>query len=168
MGCRAMSPRAEFIGLSLLVATTVQIGVVVLLAADRHAGIRDVAFALRMTPAALLAAGVGTWLVTRWHARAIARGTQWKAGGMTLRALLTVFLLFPIALGIWVVVSAGIDAMVAAAPGSMRESLTWWPLIVLYGALAAVMFGAVPGFILEYFACRRYLRRQAVLSTDHA
>mgnify|MGYP006183487339 CR=1 FL=1 len=46
----------------------------------------------------------------------------------------------------------------------------WGQPVFFIGLVAtlAVLFGAVPLFVLEYFACRRYLRRQAVPSTDHA
>ena len=50
----------------------------------------------------------------------------------------------------------------------LQSALAWLPVIIFYGSLAAVLFGAVPLFVLEYFACRRYLRRQAVPSPDHA
>ncbi|WP_334178309.1 hypothetical protein [Pseudoxanthomonas sp.] len=163
-----MSPRAEFIGSSLLVATVLTVGVALLLGAERQAGMRDVASALRIAPAALLSAGMGAWFATRWHARALSTGRHWKAGGMTLRTLLLVFLLFPVALVVWALVALAIDQLAAASPGNPRETLAWLPVIIFYGSLAALVFGAAPAFILEYFACRRYLRRQAVPSTDHA
>lgn len=163
-----MSPRAEFIGASLLVAAVLTVGIAWLVGVERRAGMRDVASALRIAPAVLLAAGVGAWFSIRWHGRVVAMGRHWKPGGMTLRTLLVVFLLFPLALAAWAAVTLAIDQMAAASPGNLRESLAWLPVIVFYGSLAAIVFGAAPAFLLEYFACRRYLRRQAVPCTDPA
>jgi hypothetical protein len=164
-----MTPRTEFTLLSMLMAAAVLVGVLLLMDADRRApGVRDVLSALRFAPAALLATGAGTWFVTRWHARARSVGRDWKPGGMTLRTLLVVFLLFPVSLAAWAMVALGVDQIMADAPGAMGDAMGWLPVIVFYGSLAALLFGAMPAFILEYFACRRFLRRQAVLSTGHA
>ena len=163
-----MSPQAEFILSSLLVATGLTLAIALLLGAERNAGLQDVLSALRMIPAPLLASGIGAWFIVCWHARASANGRNWRAGGMTLRTLLVVFLLLPVSLAVWAVVTMAIDQLAAEGPGSLRESLAWLPFLVLYGSLAALAFSAVPAFILEYLACRRFLRRQAVLSLDHA
>jgi hypothetical protein len=87
---------------------------------------------------------------------------------MTLRVLLVVFLLLPFAIAAWAVAATGIDQAAASRPAGFAQALTWLPVIVFYGSLAALLFGAAPLFVLEYFACRRYLRRQAVPSTGHA
>ncbi len=164
-----MAPRTEFVLLSMLIAATLMVAVLVLLDADRRLpGMRDLVSALRFAPAALLAAGTGAWFVTGWQARAQRTGRCWRAGGMTLRVLLVVFLLFPLSLAAWTVIAAGIDQVTASQPDPIGETLAWLPVIVFYGSLVAMLFGAAPAFILEYFACRRYLRRQAVPSTGHA
>lgn len=163
-----MSPRAEFIVSSLTAAAALTVAVVLLMDADRRTPGMELASALRLMPAAMLAAGPGAWFVARWHARASAAGHRWKTGGMTLRLLLVVFLLLPFAIAAWAVAATGIDPMVTSRPAGFAQALGWLPVIVFYGSLAALLFGAVPLFVLEYFACRRYLRRQAVPSTDHA
>ncbi len=161
-----MSPRGEFIASSLLVATALTFGIALLPDAERHGG--GMASALRIAPAALLAAGPGAWFVARWHARTVAKGVRWKAGGMTLRTLLVVFLMFPLALAVWASIALAADQVVAAAPGNALDAWAWLPLVIVYGSLAAIVAGTAPAFILEYIACRRYLRRQAALPTDHA
>ena len=87
---------------------------------------------------------------------------------MALRVLLAIFLLLPFAIAVWAVVATGIDHLAVSRPAGFAEALAWLPVIIFYGSLATVLFGAAPLFVLEYFACRRYLRRQAVPSTDHA
>ena len=87
---------------------------------------------------------------------------------MSVRPFLVVFLLSPVSLAAWAMAALGVDQIMADAPGAMGDAMGWLPVIVFYGSLAALLFGAVPAFILEYFACRRFLRRQAVLSTGHA
>ena len=164
-----MSPRTEFIVSSLMAAAALTVAVVLLMDADRRTpGMAELASALRLLPATVLAAGFGAWSVTRWHARASAAGRGWKAGGMALRVLLAIFLLLPFAIAVWAVVATGIDQLAASRPAGFAEALAWLPVIIFYGSLATVLFGAAPLFVLEYFACRRYLRRQAVPSTDHA
>lgn len=164
-----MSPQAEFIVSSLLAAAALTVAAVVLMDADRRTpGLAEVVSALRFLPASVLAAGLGAWSVTRWHGRASAAGRRWKAGGMTLRMLLLVFLLFPLAIAVWALVATGIDQLVASRPAGSADALAWLPVIVFYASLAAVLFGAAPLFAIEYFACRRYLRRQAAPLTDHA
>ena len=164
-----MSPRTEFIVSSLMAAAALTVAVVLLMDADRRTpGMAELASALRLLPATVLAAGFGAWSVTRWRARASAAGRQWKAGGMALRVLLAIFLLLPFAIAVWAVVAPGIDQLAASRPAGFAEALAWLPVIIFYGSLATVLFGAAPLFVLEYFACRRYLRRQAVPSTDHA
>lgn len=164
-----MSPRTEFVLSSLLAAALLSIAVVVLMDADRRApGVAEFAAALRFAPAALLAVGLGAWFATRWHARAHRAGRHWKTGGMTLRLLLVVLLLFPLSLAVWAVTATAIDQVAASRPGGFGEALAWLPVVVFYGSLVAVLFGAAPLFAIEYFVCRRYLRRQAALSTDPA
>lgn len=164
-----MSPRTELIVSSLTAAAALTVAVVLLMDADRRTpGMAELASALRLMPAAMLAAGPGAWFVARWHARASAAGHRWKAGGMTLRVLLVVFLLLPFAIAAWAAAATGIDQVAASRPEGFAQALAWLPVIVFYGSLAALLFGAAPLFVLEYFACRRYLRRQAVPSTDHA
>lgn len=72
------------------------------------------------------------------------------------RVLLAIFLLLPFAIAVWAVVATGIDQLAASRPAGFAEALAWLPVIIFYGSLAALLFGAVPLFVLEYFACRRY------------
>lgn len=164
-----MSPRTEFILCSLLTSALLSIAVVLLMDADRRMpGVAEFTTALRFAPAAVLAGGLGAWFITRWQARARHAGRRWKAGGMTLRLLLVVLLLFPLSLAAWAVIAIGVDALAASQPGGSGEALAWLPVLVFYGSLIATLFGAAPLFAIEYFACRRYLRRQAALFPDHA
>ena len=164
-----MSPQAEFVLSSLLASAALTAVVVVLMEADRRMpGVATVATVLRVLPVSTLVVGLAAWSVARWHGRASAAGRHWKAGGMTLRLLLVIFLLLPFASAAWVLIATGIDHLAASRPSGFAEALGWLPVIVFYGSLAAVLFGAVPLYVLEYFACRRYLRRQAVPSMDHA
>ena len=73
-----MSPRTEFIVSSLMAAAALTVAVVLLMDADRRTpGMAELASALRLLPATVLAAGFGAWSVTRWHARASAAGRGW-------------------------------------------------------------------------------------------
>lgn len=161
-----MAPRTEFVLASMLIAALLLVAVMLLMDIDRRMpGVRELLAAVKFVPAALLAAGAGAWFVTRWHGRAGRVGRRWAPGGMTLRTLLVAFLLFPMALAAWLLVTMGIDRIGAASPGNWKESLAWLPVFVFYGSMIAVLFGAVPAFVLEYFVCRRYLRRRAGTTT---
>ena len=164
-----MSPRAEFMLSSLSAAAMLSVAVVVLMDADRRVpGVAEFATALRFAPAAVLAGGLGAWFATRWQARAQRAGRRWKAAGMTLRFLFLMLLLFPPSLAVWAMMATAIDQVAASRPDGFGETLAWLPVLVFYGSLIAALFGAAPLFAIEYFACRRYLRRQAALSTDPA
>ena len=124
--------------------------------------------ALKWAPAAFFAALLGALGTTAWHRRALARQRRWSPGGMTLRTLLLSYLAFPFLLGAWVAaVSAG-DRIWAASPAAVEDSLSWLPLTMLLFTVFAIVLGAVPAFILEYFVSRRYLRRQAAVTTGSA
>lgn len=164
-----MAPRGEFILTSLLAATGLLVAIVLLLDIDRRMpGMREMLAALKLVPAVWLATGLGAWCVIRLHGRALRLGRRWAPGGMTLRTLLIVFLLFPFALATWLLAATGLDQLAAASPGHWQESLGWLPVIVFYGSMIAVVFGAVPAFILEYFVTRRYLRRLAGITTGQS
>lgn len=119
---------------------------------------------LKVTPAAFIATLLGTLAVTAWHRRALLRQRRWSAGGLTLRSLLLAFLCFPVVLVIWF----GGMVVLESAGGVLDSGLLWvLPTVLLFTGFA-IVFGAVPAFVIEYFVCRRYLRRTADVTTGSA
>lgn len=165
-----MAPRTEFVLVSALLAALLLVAAFITVVVGwqrlpQGGGLGD---ALKFAPVAALAAGWAAWLASGWHGRAQRAGRRWKAGGFTLRTLLVAFLLFPLLLAGWVLAATAADQWLAARPEPWRDTVAWLPVIVFYGSVFAVVYGAVPAFLLEYFACRRYLRRQSGTTTGHA
>lgn len=165
-----MKPRAEFVLTTAVIALALAIIAFVAMlhqwnVSQWPAGAVE---ALKWAPAAFFAALLGALGTTAWHRRALARQRRWSAGGMTLRTLLLSYLAFPLLLGAGVAaVSAG-DQLWATSPAPVEDSLSWLPLTMLLFTVFAIVLGAVPAFILEYFVSRRYLRRQAAVTTGSA
>ncbi|MCL6713948.1 hypothetical protein M8R20_43940 [Pseudomonas sp. R2.Fl] len=162
-----MKPRAEFVLTTAAIALALAISAFVAMlhqwnVSQWPAGALE---ALKWAPAAFFAALLGALGTTAWHRRALARQRRWSAGGMTLRTLLLSYLAFPFLLGAWV--AAG-DRIWAASPAPVEDSLSWLPLTMLLFTAFAIVLGAVPAFILEYFVSRRYLHRQAAVTTGSA
>lgn len=165
-----MKPRAEYVLTSATIALVLAIAAFVAMlhqwnVSQWPAGALE---ALKWAPAAFLAALLGALGATAWHRRALARQRRWSAGGMTLRTLLLSYLAFPLLLGAWVAAIATGDRLWAASPAPVEDSLSWLPLTMLLFTAFAIVLGAVPAFILEYFVSRRYLRRQAAVTTGSA
>ncbi|MEL1263709.1 hypothetical protein [Pseudoxanthomonas putridarboris] len=162
-----MAPRAEFVLVSaLLAALLLVVAFVTVVSGWQRLPQGDgLGNALKFAPVSALAAGLAAWLASAWHRRAQRAGRRWKAGGLALRTLLIAFLLFPLLLAGWVLAATAADQWMTAQPEPWRDALAWLPVIVFYGSAFAVVYGAVPAFLLEYFACRRYLRRQAGTTT---
>lgn len=155
-----MAPRSEFVIASVLLAALL---LVIVFATVIRGGdgfqLQSVLAGLKWAPAAALAALLASLATTAWHRRAARQGKRWSAGGMTLRTLLLLFALFPLLLTGWALAATWIDLQRAAQPASWHEATAWLPVIIIYCSAIAVVFGAVPAFAIEYFACRRYLRR---------
>jgi len=165
-----MKPRAEYVLTSATIALVLAIAAFVAMlhqwnVSQWPAGALE---SLKWAPAAFLAALLGALGATAWHRRALARQRRWSAGGMTLRTLLLSYLAFPLLLGAWVAAIATGDRLWAASPAPVEDSLSWLPLTMLLFTAFAIVLGAVPAFILEYFVSRRYLRRQAAVTTGSA
>ena len=159
-----MSPRIEFILLSALLAALLAVSAYVLAA---HAGEvgqwgegawHGLVFAV---PAAVSAALAG-WIGLRWQRRALARQRRWTAVGLNWRILLVSYLLFPLVVTLWMALTTLFDQAVAPAPGRLSDNLLWLPFAAVILSGMAIALGAVPAFVIEYFICRRYLRRTAV------
>lgn len=155
-----MAPRTEFVIASVLLAALL---LVIVFATVIQGGdgfqLRSVAASLKWTPASAAAALLAALAATAWHRRAVGRGKRWRAGGMTLRTLLLLFALFPLLLTAWALTAIWIELQWAARPASWQDATAWLPAIIIYCSAIAVVFGAVPAFAIEYFLCRRYLRR---------
>ncbi len=165
-----MKPRAEYVLASATIALMLAIAAFVAMlhqwnVSQWPAGALE---ALKWAPAAFLAALLGALGATAWHRRALARQRRWSAGGMTLRTLLLSYLAFPLLLGGWVAAVSTGDQLWAADPATVEDSLSWLPLAMLLFTAFAIVLGAVPAFILEYFVSRRYLRRMAAVTTGSA
>ncbi|KAF1720720.1 hypothetical protein SAMN06296416_11061 [Pseudoxanthomonas wuyuanensis] len=162
-----MAPRTEFVMASVLLAALL---LVIVFATVVHGGdgfqLQSVAASLKWTPAASLAALLASLAATAWHRRAVMQGKRWRAGGMTLRTLLLLFLSFPLLLAVWALTVIWVELRWAAQPASWQDVTAWLPAIIVYCSAIAVVFGAVPAFAIEYFACRRYLRRSMDATTS--
>lgn len=159
-----MSPRAEFVLLSTALALLLALSAYVLLAHDGNVAqwgagaVRGLVFGV---PAAVSAA-LAAWLSLRWQRRAHARQRRWTAVGLNWRILLLAYLLFPLMMSVWITVTAVFDQSFAPAPGNLADNLLWLPAASLLFTAFAIVLGAIPAFVVEYFLCRRYLRRTAV------
>lgn len=159
-----MSPRAEFVLLSTALALLLAIVAYVLMAHADNVGqwgvgaVRGLVFAVPAAGSAALAA----WLSLRWQRRAQARQRRWTAVGLNWRILLLAYLLFPLLVSAWMAVTTVFDQSFALAPGNLSDNLLWLPLAGLFFTAFAIVLGAIPAFVIEYFLCRRYLRRTAV------
>ncbi|WP_454831924.1 hypothetical protein [Pseudoxanthomonas wuyuanensis] len=155
-----MPARAEFVIASALLAALLLVAVfaTVVQGGDGFQ-LGSVAASLKWTPASAAAALLAALAATAWHRRAAGRGRRWRAGGMTLRTLLLLFALFPLLLTAWALAILWGELQWAAQPASWQDATAWLPAIIFYCSAIAVVFGAVPAFAIEYFLCRRYLRR---------
>ncbi len=158
--------RAEFVLLSSVLAFALALVAFIAIAggSDTSQWGRTGYESLKVTPAAFIATLLGTLAVTAWHARARARQRRWSAGGLTLRALLLAFTCFPAVLVLWF----GGMVLIESTGGALDSGLVWvLPTVLLFTGIA-IVFGAVPAFVIEYFVCRRYLRRTADVTTGSA
>ena len=78
---------------------------------------------------------------------------------MAVRAIVLVFLLYPVLVAAWALATGLLDQALAPAGIPLRELLPWVPSIVLGATLVALVFGAPPAFASAFLLCRRYLRR---------
>ena len=90
-----------------------------------------------------------------------------------MREMLATLKLVP---AVWLATGLGAWCVIRWHGRALRLGRRWAPggmtlrtlLIVFYGSMIAVVFGAVPAFILEYFVTRRYLRRLAGITTGQS
>ncbi len=155
-------PRVEFVLISAALAFVLALLAYVILlgGVDTAQWGRSGWESMKVTPAALIATLFGAWWTTVWHRRALQKGRRWTSGGFTLRTLLLAFTCFPLVLTIWF----GGMSLVDETGGGLAWVV---PAALLFTGFAIVL-GAVPAFILEYFVCRRYLKRTAAITTGSA
>ncbi|MEA9478849.1 hypothetical protein [Xanthomonas campestris] len=147
-----MRPLAEFIALSTLAGG---VSMVVSTAVDMAGRAMPWTDSLKWALPALVAAGVGAWGAARWQRWRQRRAPAQHAGGMALRTLVLNALSYPPLLLLYLVVALAVTGS-AEVIGS--EALL---LVFLIGCLP-LLWAAVPFSIIEYFLCRRYLRRARV------
>lgn len=119
---------------------------------------RGFVLALTFSLPSVVAAVLGSWFGTASHARARAarRDITWSPGRLCLYVMLGILAMYPLAMGL----SLGIVEL-ASNSSSLSDASYVMGIGMVLGFLATIA-GAVPAFILEYFVCRRYLRRTAV------
>lgn len=121
--------------------------------------------ALQWLPAPMLAAGLATAVVFAWW-RATARGRDATAFALTWRIVLLAFLLYPLCLAGWLLLTALADQIWAAQPATLAQTWSELPMVVLLVWGFAAALGGLPALAIEYPLCRRYLRRLASASTS--
>lgn len=159
-----MSPRPEFVLASAALALLLAI---VAYVANAHGGQisqwgTGVWRALVVAVPAASSAALGARLALAWQRRALVKSRRWSAVGLNWRVVLLSYLLFPLLMTLWMVGATLFDYFTANPGGTLADNLLWLPLAAIIFSGLAIAFGAIPAFILEYFVCRRYLRRTAV------
>jgi len=165
-----MGPRAEFIVLATLAGGIVAV-LGYLVASSFVFELRPLE-ALRLgaqwSPAGAAAAFGAAWIASARQRRAERAGRVWTARAMALRATGVALLLYPFAVACWIVITGWLDQRFASAGMPLRELMAWVPSIVLGSTLAALLIATLPAFVIAFFLCRRYLRRQTGFTTGIA
>ncbi|MBB4125654.1 hypothetical protein GGR77_000925 [Xanthomonas translucens] len=148
-----MAPLPEFVALSIVAGAAAMI---LATAADQSGTMLPWTDSLKWALPALIAAGAGAWLTGRWQGR---RPTR-RAGMLALRTLLLAACgyLPLLALYLAVAFAASGDASQAGA-----SRWVWFPFAFLLGCLPW-LWAALPFSLIEFFLCRRYLRRTRALA----
>jgi hypothetical protein len=148
-----MSPLPEFVALSTVAGAAAMI---LATAADQSGTMLPWTDSLKWALPALIAAGAGAWWAGRWQGR---RPTR-RAGVLTLRTLLLTACCYLPLLALYL---AAAFAVSGDAPQGGASPWVWFPLAFLFGCLPW-MWAALPFSLIEFFLCRRYLRRTRVLA----
>ncbi|WP_369937274.1 hypothetical protein [Xanthomonas tesorieronis] len=148
-----MAPLPEFVALSIVAGAAAMI---LATAADQSGTMLPWTDSLKWALPALIAAGAGAWLTGRWQGR---RPTR-RAGMLALRTLL-------LAAGGYLPLLALYLAVAFAASGDASQAgaspWVWFPFAFLLGCLPW-LWAALPFSLIEFFLCRRYLRRTRALA----
>ena len=161
-----MAPRTEFFAINAGVAFVLAtLGYLWLF----HGGAlsmwgRGFVLALVFTVPAAIAAALGTWFALASHTRALRTGARWTANALNLRMVLASLAILPLAMGL----SLGIVELASNMRAPSLSDATYVTGIGLVVGLAVAVSAAIPAFIIEFFVCRRYLRRTAVVTTGSA
>lgn len=148
-----MAPLPEFVALSIVAGTAAMI---LATAADQSGTVLPWTDSLKWALPALIAAGAGAWLAGRWQRR---RQTR-RAGVLALRTLLLAACSYVPLLALYV---AAAIAASGDAPQGNASLWVWFPLAFLFGCLPW-LWAALPFSLIEFFLCRRYLRRTRALA----
>ncbi|KRA51761.1 hypothetical protein [Pseudoxanthomonas sp. Root630] len=153
-----MNPRAELVLVSGLLAFALAMAALLFVGDPKRVlggegAISTLAFALPAALSAALAASV----VGSKERRSRIEKRVWQPAGMTLRVVALAFLAYAVLSTSAMMALASFDGYSVA--GVLREAAAFAGLMVGF----AIMLGAIPAFFFEYFVCRRYLRRIAVV-----
>ena len=164
MGYRAMSPRIEFVLFSSLIASAVATLGYFFSPGDSGPSGETFWFALSAIIPAAVSAALGALYAAASYSRARRLPKRWTPGRLNTHAVLATLAIYPPAVGVaWAILEV---ASSTHAPALANVSYVL--MIGVFVGFWSIIAGAIPTFILEYFACRRYLRRQAVPSMGHA
>ena len=158
-----MPPRIEFILLSSLLASALAtLGYLCLRGNEGPPG-DDVVLVLSPIVAAAVSAALGAFYATALHFRAGQLSSRWTPARLNMHVVLATLAIYPLAVGTgWAILELASDA---DAPS--LADVSYVLMLGVTVGVVAVLAGAIPTFVLEYFACHRYLRRTAA-TTDHA
>ena len=155
-----MSPRLEFVLLSSLHACLLaSLGYLSMFPDGEYGRWEENSqLALATIVAAAVSAALGAFWATALHSWARRAQMNWTPARLNLHAMLAALAIFPPAMGAgWAICEFASDTHVSA-----MTDVGYVLMIGILVGLIAIAVGALPAFILEYFACRRYLRRMAV------
>ncbi|MDR7067732.1 hypothetical protein J2X02_000549 [Pseudoxanthomonas japonensis] len=154
-----MSPRIEFVLLSSLLASALATVGYLCLFRDADSGQSGDGslFALSTVLSATVSAAVGAFYAAAVHSRTRPSRGAWTPARLNLHAVLATLAIYPLVVGsVWAVCELASERHVP----SMTD-VGYVMMIGIFVGFYAVAAGAIPTFILEYFACSRYLRRTA-------
>ena len=157
-----MTPRAEFVLLATLAGGLLSVlGFLLVLGylSGSAPGADEMRSALLWSPGGVLAGFAASWIASGWHRRAVGNGRRWGAAGLALRTTVLAVLVYPLAIGAWLLFTAWLDQRFAAAGMPLREFVNWLPSMVLVASVSALVVGALPAFAIVFALGRRYLRR---------
>ena len=117
----------------------------------------DYVFVLSPIGAAAVSAALGAFYAATVHSRAGRVRSRWTPARLNMHAVLATLAIYPLAVGAaWAILEVVTDTH-ASSLGDVSYVLT----IGVTVGVVAIVAGAIPTFVLEYFACHRYLRRIA-------
>ena len=165
MEWQAMSPRIEFVLLSSLLTSVLATLGYLCSPGDAGSGFSEESFrfALSFILPAAASAALGAFYAAASHSNTRKLRMRWTPARLNMHAVLATLAIYPLAVGMgWAILQ-----LTSETHASSMNDVGYVLMIGFFLGFFATAAGVIPTFILEYFACRRYLRRMAAI-TGHA